>query len=89
LKKLIAKQYQIFEHQVLHPWVSAFRVKYSCNSVLMAMTEKWSAALDQKQIIGTMLIDLSKAFDSFRGGLTYRSDRTVPEGPAVQGALAR
>ena len=62
-EKLIALQYKNFENIVLHPYVSAFRAKYSCSNVLMLLTEKWRQALDKKLLVGTMLMDLSKAFD--------------------------
>ena len=51
-EKLMAMQYQFFEKCVLHPYISAFRANYSCNNVLMVLTEKWRQALDKKQVVG-------------------------------------
>lgn len=46
------------------PLLSAFRKGYSGKSVLTRQVEDWKQALDNKEVIGTVLIDLSKAFDS-------------------------
>ena len=44
--------------------LSAFRKQYSCEHVLINATEEWKFALDNGKCIGTVLMDLSKAFDS-------------------------
>ena len=36
---------------------------YSTQQYLLALLEKWKRAVDSGQIIGTLLTDLSKAFD--------------------------
>ena len=36
---------------------------YSCQYSLLRLIDKWKTCLDNKGIIGTVLIDLSKAFD--------------------------
>ncbi len=43
--------------------LSAFRPGYSTQYVLMNLVEKWKSALDTSKRSGTLLIDLSKAFD--------------------------
>jgi hypothetical protein len=44
--------------------LAAFRSGYSCQHVLMKLVEDWRKALDGGQIVGTILMDLSKAFDA-------------------------
>ena len=54
----MAKQYLKFQDDI-----SVFRSKFSCNYVLLKLTDQWRQALDRKQICGTILMDLSKAFN--------------------------
>ena len=46
-----------------HPYLSAFRPKYGCQTTLLRIIEDWKMALDQNKFIGSILMDLSKAFD--------------------------
>jgi hypothetical protein len=62
-EKLVAQQLCDFENCILHPYIAAFRKQYSCQSVLLKLTEEWRAALDKGKYVGTVLMDLSKAFD--------------------------
>lgn len=43
--------------------ISAFKKKYSTNSVLMKLTEDWNKNLDKKKYVVAVLMDLSKVFD--------------------------
>ncbi len=43
--------------------LSAFRKGIGCDQVLVNVTEQWKLALDNDKIVGTILMDLSKAFD--------------------------
>ena len=43
--------------------LSAFRKSFSCQSLLMKCIEDWKMSLDNNNIIGTLFMDLSKAFD--------------------------
>ena len=43
--------------------MAAYRKKYSTNHVLIRLIENWKKALDEKFLVGTVLMDLSKAFD--------------------------
>ncbi len=43
--------------------LSAFRKGYNTQYVLMHLVEKWKNVLDQSKSCGTLLMDLSKAFD--------------------------
>ena len=44
-------------------FISAYRKKYSTNSVLIRLIETWRVNLDNKKFVGAVLMDLSKAFD--------------------------
>lgn len=48
---------------LFHPFLSAYRKGYSCQSALLALTEDWRSALDRGHFVGAILMDLSKAFD--------------------------
>ncbi len=43
--------------------LSAFRKGIGCEQVLVNVTEQWKLALDNYKIVGTILMDLIKAFD--------------------------
>ena len=46
-----------------HPFLSAFRSGYGCNTTLLKIIEDWKQALDQNKYIAAVLMDLSKALD--------------------------
>ena len=48
----------IFEHML-----SAYRKRYSCQTVLLKCIQDWKAALDKNKFVGVLFMDLSKAFD--------------------------
>jgi hypothetical protein len=52
-----------FMDSLLSPMLSAYRDKYSCVNVLLKCTEEWKMALDSNEVVGCILMDLSKAFD--------------------------
>ena len=52
-----------FINTFLSRYISAYRENYSTNHVLMRLIESWRNALDNNKIVGTILMDLSKAFD--------------------------
>ena len=52
-----------FTDKVLSKFVSAYRKFYSSNHVLLKLIEEWKKSLDDKSIIGAVLMYLSKAFD--------------------------
>lgn len=45
-------------------FLSGFRAKHSCQSILLRMVEDWKLAIDSGKFVGAVAIDLSKAFDS-------------------------
>ena len=65
--KIIEKYYQNsmqdFVESLLSKYLSSYRKGYSCEHVLLRLTEEWREYLDQNKIVGAILMDLSKAFD--------------------------
>ena len=49
--------------KILSNFIVANRKRYSSSHVLLKLTENWKKHLDNKKIVGTVLMDLSKAFD--------------------------
>ena len=52
-----------FTDNIFSKFISAYRKSYSSNHVLMRLIDDWKASLDNKKLVGTILMDLSKAFD--------------------------
>ena len=52
-----------FVNTFLSEFISAYRKTYSTNHVLIRLIENWKKSLDQNKFLGTVLMDLSKAFD--------------------------
>ena len=50
-------------HKLLYERQSGFRNNHSCESALTAIIDDWITAIDKNKIVGTVLLDLSKAFD--------------------------
>ena len=68
-ERVINDQFSAFVDAVFHPLLSGFRKKHGCKDVLSLLTEDWTWALDQRLYVGTIAIDLSKAFDCMPHGL--------------------
>ena len=45
------------------PYLSAYRVSYITQHVLLRLIEEWKTNLDTNFAVGAVLMDLSKAFD--------------------------
>ena len=50
-------------------FLSGLRKGYGCQSTLLRMMEDWKSSLDDGNNVGTIAVDLSKAFDSLPHGL--------------------
>jgi len=48
---------------VIHPAQSGFRPRHSTQDLLVKTIDDWRKALDSDEVVGTVLVDLSKAFD--------------------------
>ena len=68
LSKLLEKHVHIYlndyleKRQLLHPFQSGFRRKYTCNTALARLTNSWLTAMNKTEVSGVFL-DLKKAFD--------------------------
>ena len=49
--------------KILSNFIAAYRKTYSSSHVLITLIENWKKHLDNKKIVGTVFMDLSKAFD--------------------------
>ena len=56
------QMYQYFAN-ILSPLLSGFRKGYSTQHALVRVIESWKKCLDSSGIVGTILMDLSKAYD--------------------------
>ena len=66
---ILSDQMTEFFIDILHSSVSAYRKGYSCQHVLLKLTEHWRDAFDADKYVGIVATDLSKAFDSMPHGL--------------------
>ena len=57
------KQISEYFEPILSKFQCGFRKGFSAQHCLLAMLEKWKAAVDNKKAFGALLTDLSKAFD--------------------------
>ena len=62
-EKFLLTQFKSFVNNILSDFIAAYRENFSCNHVLIRLIENWKKALDNKYLVGTILMDLSKAFD--------------------------
>ena len=54
---------------LFHPFLSAYRKGYSCQSTLLALTKDWRQSLDGGNFVGAILMDL---LEGFRDCLPHR-----------------
>ena len=62
-EKIIKKQLKPYLDKTLSIFIAAYRERYGTHHVLIRLTEDWRLKLDNDQIVGAVLMDLSKAFD--------------------------
>ena len=62
-ERFIHNSLSSFAENILSNFISAYRKAYSSNHVLLRLIENWRKSLDNKNFVGTVLMDLSKAFD--------------------------
>ena len=53
----------IANHSLLTPCQSGFRKGFSTQNVLVYVTDIWKRAIDQREFVGCVFLDLKKAFD--------------------------
>ena len=68
-EKLLCNQLNEHFEQILHPFMSAYRKKYSCETTTVRLVEDWKLSLDQGESVCVLSTDMSKAFDSMNHNL--------------------
>ena len=68
-EKIYCPQLTSYFDCLFSKYLSGFRQKYSCQSTLLRMLEEWKSALDNGNMVGSIAINLSRAFDSLPHGL--------------------
>ena len=66
---IITRQMLEYFEPIFHTMLCAYRKKYSCNHILIKLIDMWKWSLDADNYVGTVLMDLSKAFDCIPHGL--------------------
>ena len=61
-ERALEEQLSEYFEKHFHPYLSAFRKGFSCQSVLLAINEEWRNGLDRTEYVAAILMDLSKAF---------------------------
>ena len=51
------------EHKLIYENQSGFRRHHSCQTALTKMVDNWFTAMNNDEVVGAVLLDLSKAFD--------------------------
>ena len=59
----------VFRPQWVNDLISAYRIGYSCQSLLLKYVDNWKTALDRKHFVALLFKDLLKAFDCLPHGL--------------------
>jgi len=62
-ERLIHNQLASYTNDIFSPYISAYRKHYSTQHVLVRLIEEWRQGIDQNKHVGSILMDLSKAFD--------------------------
>ena len=68
-EKTYCRQLTSYFDRIFSKYLSGFSQKYSCQSTLLRMIEKWKSALNNGNMVGSIAIDLSRALDSLPHGL--------------------
>ena len=63
-ERILFNRMSDFFEGILSKLLCGFRKKYSTQHALLNLLKHWQESLDNKDIVGTILMDLSKAFDS-------------------------
>ena len=68
-ESIMVEQLTAYFENILSHLVSAYRKSYGCQHVILRLTELWRKTLDDNNYVGTIAMDLSKAFDCMPHGL--------------------
>jgi retron-type reverse transcriptase len=62
-RAIYSRQLSQYFENIFHPFLSAFRPGFGCNTAPLKIIEDWKKAIDCYQYTAAVLVDLSKAFD--------------------------
>ena len=62
-EKVLYQQIEDFANKILSPKLCGFRKSHSTQHALLNLLKNWQECLDKSGIVGTVLMDLSKAYD--------------------------
>ena len=68
-EKVSGVQLSSYFESIFSKFLSGFRPTFSCQTILLKMIEDWKQSIDNGKMVGTIAVDLSKAFDSLPHGL--------------------
>ena len=68
-ERSMSDQMGTYFENIFSKFLSTFRRKYGCQSALVRMCEEWRMSLDKGESVGSIAMDLSRAFDSVPYGL--------------------
>ena len=71
-EKLIRRQLSNHFDNIFSKFQCGFRKGFSTQHCLLLMIDKWKKAVDNNNVFGAILTDLSKAFDCIYHDLTYQ-----------------
>ena len=69
IEKMYCHQSTSYFDRIFSKYISDFRLKYNCQNTLLQMIEERKFALDNGNMVGSLAIELSRAFDSLPQGL--------------------
>ena len=61
---ILSDQLTEYFGDLLSSSLSAYRTGYSCQHIILRLTEYWRQALDNGSAVGTVAMDLSRAFEN-------------------------
>ena len=68
-ERIVFNKMNLFFESKSAPLLTGFLKNHSTQNVLLNMTEKWKHVLDKGKKVGTIFMDLSKAFDTLNQNL--------------------
>ena len=68
-ERVVINQINLFLESKFSPQLTRFHKNYGIQNALLNMIEKWKHALDKGKKVGTIFMDLSKAFDTINHNL--------------------
>ena len=76
-EKFLLQKFKPFINTFLSKFIAAYRENYSSSLVLIRLIENWKQAPDENFVVGTVLMDLSKAFNCIPHDLLIAMDLSL------------